>query len=141
MNTTRTIAKLFTAFSIIALCLAPSKSTAQTSKLETSVVKDGYVMMDGKMMALKDGKLAPMKKKVVMSNGTKVSKSGVVKTTDGKKVKMKDGNCVDNTGKVDDCNVNADYYTCTHHPDVRAAKDGKCPKCGMDLVLRDPKKK
>ena len=140
MNTTKTIAKLFTAFAIVAMCLAPAKSTAQTSKVQTSVVKDGYVMMDGKMMALKDGKLSPMKKKVVMTNGTKVSKRGVVKMANGERIRMKDGNCIDYTGKVNDCNVNADYYTCTHHPEVRAAKDGKCPKCGMDLVLRDPKK-
>ena len=29
---------------------------------------------------------------------------------------------------------NIDYYTCTMHPSVRAAKPGKCPICGMDLV-------
>jgi RND family efflux transporter MFP subunit len=29
---------------------------------------------------------------------------------------------------------NVDYYTCTMHPSVRAAKLGKCPICGMDLV-------
>lgn len=26
-------------------------------------------------------------------------------------------------------------YTCTMHPEIRADKPGKCPKCGMDLVL------
>ena len=26
------------------------------------------------------------------------------------------------------------YYTCTMHPDVKMAKPGKCPQCGMDLV-------
>ncbi len=25
-------------------------------------------------------------------------------------------------------------YTCPMHPDVKADKPGKCPKCGMDLV-------
>lgn len=25
-------------------------------------------------------------------------------------------------------------YTCTMHSDVKLAKAGKCPKCGMDLV-------
>ena len=28
----------------------------------------------------------------------------------------------------------ADAYTCSMHPDVRAAAPGKCPKCGMALV-------
>lgn len=27
-------------------------------------------------------------------------------------------------------------YTCTMHPDVTSDKPGKCPKCGMDLVLK-----
>jgi hypothetical protein len=27
------------------------------------------------------------------------------------------------------------FYTCPMHPDVTANKSGKCPKCGMDLVL------
>lgn len=31
-------------------------------------------------------------------------------------------------------NTNIDYWTCTMHPSVHAAKPGKCPICGMDLV-------
>jgi len=27
------------------------------------------------------------------------------------------------------------YYSCPMHPDVIMDKAGKCPKCGMDLVL------
>lgn len=27
-------------------------------------------------------------------------------------------------------------YTCSMHPDVISDKPGKCPKCGMDLVVR-----
>ena len=26
-------------------------------------------------------------------------------------------------------------YTCPMHPEIRSEKSGKCPKCGMDLVL------
>lgn len=29
---------------------------------------------------------------------------------------------------------NVDYWTCTMHPSVHAAKSGKCPICSMDLV-------
>ena len=25
-------------------------------------------------------------------------------------------------------------YTCSMHPEVKADKPGKCPKCGMDLI-------
>lgn len=31
-------------------------------------------------------------------------------------------------------NGNVDYWTCTMHPSVHAAKPGKCPICGMELV-------
>ena len=27
-------------------------------------------------------------------------------------------------------------YTCSMHPDVVQDKPGKCPKCGMDLVVK-----
>ncbi len=30
-----------------------------------------------------------------------------------------------------------DTYTCPMHPEIRAAKPGRCPKCGMDLVPLD----
>ncbi len=129
-----TIGKLFTAILFLGLCLSPVTTKAQVSKVETAVVKDGYVMIDGKMMTLKDGKMTKMTKNVTMENGTKVKKNGAVKISGKKRMKMKNGNCIDNTGSISDCNINARHYTCTHHPDVRAAKDGKCPKCGMDLV-------
>jgi hypothetical protein len=121
----------------MAIALASGNVSAQTDIIQTSVVKDGYVMMEGKMMTLKDGKVSPMKKSVKMANGTRVKKSGAVRMADGTKAKMKNGNCIDNTGTIENCNVNAPYYTCTMHPDVRAAKKGKCPKCGMDLVMKN----
>lgn len=31
-------------------------------------------------------------------------------------------------------------YTCTMHPEVISDKPGKCPKCGMDLVKKEPSK-
>ena len=30
-------------------------------------------------------------------------------------------------------------YTCPMHQEVKSDKPGKCPKCGMDLVLEDKK--
>jgi hypothetical protein len=32
-------------------------------------------------------------------------------------------------------------YTCPMHPDVKSDKPGKCPKCGMSLVLVEEKSK
>ena len=31
-------------------------------------------------------------------------------------------------------------YTCSMHPEVSADKPGRCPKCGMNLVLREEQK-
>lgn len=137
MKTTTLIPKLFSMLAFALLFFAPAAVKAQQSKVETSVVKDGFVMMDGKMMILENGKMTPMKKNIVMENGTKIKKNGMIRTKDGKKIKMKNGNCSDKMGAVADCNVNSKYFTCTHHPEVRAAKDGKCPKCGMDLVQKN----
>ena len=30
----------------------------------------------------------------------------------------------------------ASTYTCTMHPDVAQAQPGKCPKCGMQVVVK-----
>ncbi|MBZ0204010.1 MAG: hypothetical protein K8I03_13410 [Ignavibacteria bacterium] len=32
-------------------------------------------------------------------------------------------------------------YTCPMHPEVISDKPGECPKCGMDLVLKENDKK
>jgi hypothetical protein len=32
-----------------------------------------------------------------------------------------------------------EVYTCPMHPDVKSDKPGKCPKCGMSLVLSEAK--
>jgi hypothetical protein len=32
-----------------------------------------------------------------------------------------------------------EVYTCPMHPDVKSDKPGKCPKCGMSLVLAEEK--
>lgn len=32
-------------------------------------------------------------------------------------------------------------YTCPMHPEVISDKPGKCPKCGMTLVKKEPVKK
>lgn len=31
-------------------------------------------------------------------------------------------------------------YTCPMHPEVLSDKPGSCPKCGMDLVKKEPSK-
>ena len=33
----------------------------------------------------------------------------------------------------------AHVYTCPMHPEVTADKPGQCPKCNMDLVIKESK--
>ncbi|MDQ3072734.1 MAG: vitamin K epoxide reductase, partial [Bacteroidota bacterium] len=37
-------------------------------------------------------------------------------------------------------NNSTNQYTCPMHPEVISDKPGKCPKCGMDLVLKSEQK-
>ncbi len=121
---------------MLALYLMPQTSTAQASGISTSTFRDGYVMVDNEMLAMNDGKLTTMSKAQRLDNGTKVKKNGVVKIKGQKRIKMKNGNCVDKMGKVDNCNLASQPYTCTHHKNIRSSKMGKCPECGMELIKR-----
>jgi len=44
----------------------------------------------------------------------------------------------DTTKKIKPAKV---QYTCPMHPEVLSGKPGKCPKCGMTLVKKEPAKK
>ena len=129
-----TISKTFTTLVLLAFVLVSGNSFAQ-SKVDIDIMKDCCMMKDGKMVQYTGGKSTPMKKTVVMANGTKVKKNGKVIMPDGTKMKMKNGNCVDNSGKMDNCAVK-DGYVCPMHSDVVSGKSGKCPKCGMELTKK-----
>lgn len=53
--------------------------------------KDGVTMKGGKMMMLKGDESAMMEKDIMMSDGTKVTKDGMIIRKDGTKVIMKEG--------------------------------------------------
>ena len=61
---------------------------------------DHVVMQNGKMMAMKEGKLMPMEKDMTLKNGTKCMTDGTYITKDGKKSKMKEGEMMDMNGKM-----------------------------------------
>ncbi len=42
-------------------------------------------------------------------------------------------------GSVSHLQHDIEVYTCPMHPDVKSDKPGKCPKCGMTLVLVEEK--
>ncbi|MBF6607387.1 MAG: hypothetical protein ITG00_01460 [Flavobacterium sp.] len=129
--------KFGTAALLFALYFAPSAAFAQVDRIDVATVKDGYVMVDNEMLAVNSGKLTKMNKTVKMENGTKIKKNGVVKAKGKKRVKMRNGNCVDKSGKIEDCNIDSQPYSCKHHNDIRASKPGKCSQCGMELAKRN----
>lgn len=50
-------------------------------------------------------------------------------------------NAVSDTTKTKKVKPAKVQYTCTMHPEVLSDKPGKCPKCGMTLVKKEPAKK
>lgn len=90
----------------LAVFLLSGTAQAQTkSKLDVSVIKDCVMMTDGKMMQLKNGQLTPIKKPVILANGTKIKRNGKCIFPDGKRIRMVEGNCMDDSGKLDNCAV------------------------------------
>lgn len=61
---------------------------------------DGCMMMGGKMMMIKDGKMSDMKKPMTMSNGTKMMVDGTCVKKDGTKMKMMEGDHMDMKGNM-----------------------------------------
>ncbi|WP_293892817.1 DUF6799 domain-containing protein [Flavobacterium sp.] len=148
MKNTKMIARMFSVMLLIALSLTASNTNAQT-KTKKAMMKDCCMMKDGKMMCMKDGKTMPMTKDMKMKNGTTCMTNGECVMKDGKKMTMKEGHCIDMNGKMDKCSMMmktkkmktkkhtmAMTYTCPMHPEVTSDKLGKCPKCGMDLVVK-----
>ena len=41
------------------------------------------------------------------------------------------------SGSTEQTKTEKVVYTCPMHTEVTSDKPGKCPKCGMDLVLKD----
>ncbi len=130
---------------VMGLSLTVSNSFGQT-KMDSTKMKDCCMMKGGKMMCMKDGRSMPMEKDMTMINGTKCMTNGNCVMKDGKTVKMKEGECMDMNGKMDKCEMmiksseinknKAITYTCSMHPEVTSDKQGKCPKCGMDLIKK-----
>jgi len=63
-------------------------------------VPDGYMIQDGKMMVIVNGKLEVMKSDATLGNGTRVITNGYFILKDGSKVKLKEGQLLDLNGEV-----------------------------------------
>ena len=62
--------------------------------------KDHIMMMDGKMMMMKNGKEMPMDKDITMGNGTVAMTDGMCKKTDGSTMMMIEGDVMYMDGKM-----------------------------------------
>jgi hypothetical protein len=102
---------------LIFVCAAIALSFASFAQTDTTMKKmdhdkmmnhhqmdmsktDGCMMMNGKMMMIKDGKMSAMKKQMTMSNGTKCMVDGMCVKKDGTKMTMKDGDHMDMSGNI-----------------------------------------
>jgi hypothetical protein len=152
MKNKKMISIMFVALLLIATSITTTNVFAQT-KVTTSMMNDGLMMKDGKMMQMKSGKMMPMHKNMTMTNGTKCMTNGMCIMKDGKKMQMKEGQSMDMNGKMDmggmmnkdsksSTNMNsknhnmAAMYVCPMHPEITSNKPGNCTKCGMALVLK-----
>jgi len=105
MKTLNNCKLLFTSLCLGVFLLSGAAQAQTKSKLDVSVIKDCCMMTEGKMMQLKNGQLTPIKKPVILANGTKVKRNGKCILPDGTRIRMVEGNCMDNSGKLDNCAV------------------------------------
>ena len=90
-------AKMASFLTLIFLVLSLSIN-AQTKKPTTNT--DCCMMKEGKMMVMKNGKTMPMKKTMLMKNGTKCMVNGECIMRDGSKMQLKEGYCMEMSGKM-----------------------------------------
>lgn len=78
-------------------------SPDQVSKntvLASAATPDGFMMKDGKMMMVNDGKFTPMVRDITLPNGTKVMKAGSYMLKGGVKMMLKEGEELDMEGNL-----------------------------------------
>jgi hypothetical protein len=144
MKSKKLISTTLASMLIVVLCFTTSNVAAQTKA--TKAKMDCCMMKDGKMMCMMhDGKMTPMKNDMTMKDGSKCMTNGECMMKDGKKMTMTEGQCMDMNGKMSmhskahkmmKTKKAMAAYTCPMHHEVTSDKQGKCPKCGMDLVMK-----
>lgn len=79
------------------------KNTQKQNLQNNSVGKsqaDGVMMLNGKMMVVKNGKVTNLDRDMTMSNGTRIMSDGTCIKKDGTKVMMKEGQHLDMSGNM-----------------------------------------
>jgi|GEM_PF-1069660 len=76
----------------------------QQPKVQNSAVQkshpDGVMMLNGKMMMVKNGKSSILDHNMTMSNGTKIMMDGSYKKKGGTKMMLKEGQHIDMSGRI-----------------------------------------
>lgn len=83
--------------------LSLQAQTKMTEKEDTKLSPtktDGFLMKDGKVMHMKDGKSEPIEEDMKLKNDAMIMKDGTVKTKDGEIIKLNDGDWVMMDGTI-----------------------------------------
>ncbi len=100
MKKTKVITGLFAL--LMVFCFTVNTSYAQDRGADNN---ERYMMKDGKMMHVKEGKTVAMEGDVKLKNGKMCKRTGEYTRTDGKRDRLKEGQCIDLDGNVRDCAV------------------------------------
>lgn len=79
---------------------AQHEGHGQKSKDQATHAKEHLMMMDGKMMHIKDGKTMELTQEMKLSNGATIAKDGTMKMKNGETQKLKDGEMIYMDGKM-----------------------------------------
>jgi len=60
---------------------------------------DGFMLKDGKMVVVKNGKIAPMEQEYTLSNGTRILQNGNYIKNDGTELHFREGDHMDMMGR------------------------------------------
>lgn len=87
--------------SVYAKVSVNDRMKSEVSTIVTSAATpDGFMMQNGKMMMVNDGKFTPMERDITLPNGMKVMKSGSYMPKGGTKTELKEGDHIDMEGNV-----------------------------------------
>lgn len=76
------------------------RDSTMNNKNMNNIHADGYMMQNGKMMTVKDGKMTMMEKDITLANGTMVMSNGSYMKKGGTKMMFKEGEHMDMMGKM-----------------------------------------
>lgn len=90
-----------------------SEVDMENALLAAPATPDGFMMKNGKMVTVNNGKLAMMVRDVTLPNGTVVMSSGYFMKKDGPKTELKEGELIDMDGNLIKADDTTDPKTST----------------------------